>query len=93
MTSALPATAFNVSPLTQLALICMQVFRWSALGVGVVYGVFHRSTLSKQAEHKRLQAERAHKEELIKQAKAEYQRRKKSNAGPSLSCFCNCADW
>jgi F-type H+-transporting ATP synthase subunit e len=85
MASALPATAFNVPPFTQLTLIHMQVFRWSALGVGVVYGVVHRNTLSKHAEHKRLQAEQAHKEELIKEARAEYQRQKSSNAGPSLS--------
>ena len=92
MTSVLPATAFNVPPFSQLTLIRIQVFRWSALGVGVVYGVVHRSTLSKQAEHKRLQAEIAHKEELIKEARAEYQRRKNSNAGPSLSEFYDCAD-
>ena len=85
MTSALPATAFNVTPVPQLTLMHSQVFRWSALGVGAVYGIVHRSTLSKQAERKRLQAEYAHKEELIKEARAEYQRRKHPNTAPSLS--------
>lgn len=59
------------------------MFRWSALGLGVVYGVVHRSTLSKKAEHRRQQDEYAFKEELIKEARAEYQ--KKKNGGSSVS--------
>jgi F-type H+-transporting ATP synthase subunit e len=59
------------------------VFRWSALGVGVVYGIVHRNTLAKQAEYKRQQAEYAHKEELIKEAKVEYQKHKNGSANAS----------
>ena len=58
-----------------------QVFRWSAVGVGVVYGIVHRSTLTKKAEYKRQQDEYAFKEQLIKEAKAEYQKKKN---GPSV---------
>ena len=50
--------------------------------MGVVYGIVHRNTLAKRAEHKRLQAEYAHKEELIKEAREEYKRRKNSSGGP-----------
>ena len=59
------------------------MFRWSALGVGVVYGIVHRNSLVKQAEHKRQQAEYAYKEELIKEAKAEYQKHKNGSVNAS----------
>ncbi|VVT48379.1 uncharacterized protein SAPINGB_P001750 [Magnusiomyces paraingens] len=48
------------------------VFRWGALASGVVYGFFHNITLSNQAAEKKASAEYAHKEDLIKQAKAKY---------------------
>ena len=51
--------------------------------MGVVYGIVHRNTLSRRAEHKRKAEEYAFKEELIKEAKAEYVKRKNSNNGPS----------
>jgi hypothetical protein len=66
-----------ISQLTSLCVMLMtQVFRWSALGAGVLYGVVHRNTLAKQAEYKQKQADYAYKEELIKEAKAEYQKKK-----------------
>ena len=62
----------------------MQVFRWSALGVGVVYGIVHRSSLTKKAEYKRQQEEYAFKEELIKEARAEYQKKKNGSTTSSM---------
>jgi F-type H+-transporting ATP synthase subunit e len=69
-------------------MLMIQVFRWSALGAGVPYGGVHRNTLAKKAEYKQKQAEYAHKEELIREAKAEYQKKKnghnESSMNPSL---------
>ena len=59
------------------------MFRWTALGVGVGYGIVHRSALTKQAEHKRQRDEYAFKEELIKEARAEYQKRKNGSTSAS----------
>ena len=58
----------------------------------MVYGIVHRNTLAKQAEIKRKQEEYAFKEELIKEAKAEYQRRKNTSAGSSILIKCSEAD-
>ena len=55
-----------------------------ALGVGVVYGIVHRNSLTRKAEYKRQQDEYAFKEELIKEAKAEYQKKKNSGSGSSM---------
>ena len=70
----------------QLSLIQLtkQVFRWSALGVGVVYGIVHRYTLTRQAEHKRKQEEYAFKDQLIREAKAAYLRQKNSENENSI---------
>jgi F-type H+-transporting ATP synthase subunit e len=69
-------------------MLMTQVFRWSALAAGVLYGAVHRNTLFKQAEDKQKQAEYAHKEQLIQEAKAEYQKKKnghnESSTIPSL---------
>ncbi len=59
------------------------MFRWSALGVGFVYGIVHRSSLTKKAEYKRQQEEYAFKEELIKEARAEYQKKKHGSTNTS----------
>ena len=44
----------------------------------------HRGTLARQTEAKRQQAEHAHKEAMIKEARAEYQRRKAAGSGPGM---------
>jgi len=62
------------------------VFRWSLLGLGVLYGAVHRNTLAKQAEHKRLRDEYAHKQALIAEARAEYAKLK-NPSGPRISHF------
>ncbi|KAK9468977.1 hypothetical protein V1512DRAFT_202358 [Lipomyces arxii] len=49
-----------------------QVFRWTALASGVVYGGYHSFVLKSEAASRRAAAEWAHKESLISQAKAEY---------------------
>jgi hypothetical protein len=45
------------------------------LGAGVAYGIFHRNVLVVEAEQKRKHDEVVFREELIKEAKAEYQKR------------------
>lgn len=52
-----------------------QVLRWSALGLGVVYGVWHQSSLSAQAKHNHIQREHQHQTSLIEKAKEEYKKR------------------
>ena len=52
--------------------------------MGVTYGIVHRSSLTRKAEYKRQQDEYAFKEELIKEAKAEYQKKKNSGSGSSM---------
>jgi F-type H+-transporting ATP synthase subunit e len=58
------------TPLTVLA----QLFRWSALAVGVFYGVSHQAKLSTKDKLENAQREYKHKEDLISQAKAEWAR-------------------
>ncbi|KAK9247164.1 F-type H+-transporting ATP synthase subunit E [Lipomyces tetrasporus] len=50
----------------------LNVFRWTALGAGVVYGLVHSYSLSVASEKKAAAAEWTHKEALIAKAKAEY---------------------
>lgn len=50
------------------------MFRWGALGAGVLYGFFHNITLSSKASEKQAAKEYARQEALIKEAKAEYAR-------------------
>jgi hypothetical protein len=51
--------------------------------VGVVYGIVHRNTLARRAEHKRKEDEYAFKEGLINEARAEYLKRKNPSTEPS----------
>jgi hypothetical protein len=62
------------------------------LGAGVLYGIVHRNTLFRQAEHKKKEDEYAFKEELIKEARAEYMKRKSPNNGPSELPLKYCGD-
>ncbi|ODV95156.1 hypothetical protein PACTADRAFT_49900 [Pachysolen tannophilus NRRL Y-2460] len=48
------------------------VLRWSSLAAGVVYGVYHNQVLKSAGKEKEEQAEYAHKQKLIAEAKAEY---------------------
>lgn len=49
-----------------------QVLRWSALGFGVFYGIYHQSSIKTQERTRRFNQEYQHKEQLITKAKAEF---------------------
>ncbi|KAI9855092.1 MAG: hypothetical protein M1824_006300 [Vezdaea acicularis] len=50
----------------------LQVLRWGALAVGVLYGFSHQLTLSASAKSAQIDRDYAHKQSLIQQAKAEW---------------------
>jgi len=50
----------------------VNVLRWSALGVGVLYGAYHQRTLRQQQRAGEQQRAYAREESLIVRAKAEY---------------------
>lgn len=52
-----------------------QVLRYSALAAGVVYGLYHQSSLNSSAKTARIDQEYSRKESLIKQAKEEWQKK------------------
>lgn len=52
-----------------------QVFRYSALVAGLVYGVYHQSSLNSQTKRADIEHEYARKERLIEQAKAEWKKK------------------
>lgn len=58
----------------------MQILRWSALGAGVLYGVYHQASLSSSAKLAAINRQYEHKQKLIDEAKAEYT---KKNLPPS----------
>jgi F-type H+-transporting ATP synthase subunit e len=60
----------------------LQVARYSALGFGIIYGVYHQATLSSSAKLAATKREYEHKQKLIDQAKAAYTQK---NAPPSKS--------
>ena len=53
----------------------LQVLRYSALVAGLVYGVYHQSSLNSITKRKEIEHEYARKERLIEQAKAEYKKK------------------
>ncbi|KAK2758654.1 hypothetical protein FQN54_003344 [Arachnomyces sp. PD_36] len=53
----------------------VNVLRYSALAAGVVYGLYHQSSLNSQAKTARIDHEYNRKESLIKQAKEEWQKK------------------
>jgi len=67
---------------SRLIWIDVQVLRWSALGFGVVYGIYHQATISASDRMHAAKESYDQKQSLISQAKAEYQR---STASPSES--------
>lgn len=56
-------------------LAILQVLRYSALVAGLVYGVYHQSSITSQAKRAEIEHEYARKERLIEQAKAEWRKR------------------
>jgi F-type H+-transporting ATP synthase subunit e len=52
-----------------------QVLRYSALVAGLVYGVYHQSSLNSINKRTQIEQEYARKERLIEQAKAEYKKK------------------
>ncbi|KAJ5127445.1 hypothetical protein N7448_008224 [Penicillium atrosanguineum] len=53
----------------------VNVFRYSALVAGLVYGVYHQSSLNSVAKRTEVEHEYARKERLIEQAKTEWKKR------------------
>lgn len=53
----------------------IQVLRYSALVAGLVYGVYHQSSLNSVTKRAEIEHEYARKERLIEQAKAEYKKK------------------
>lgn len=56
-------------------LLFLQVFRYSALVAGLIYGVYHQSSLTQAAKRTEIEHEYARKERLIEQAKAEWKKK------------------
>lgn len=54
-----------------------KVLRWSALGLGVVYGAYHQMSLSAKDKAAHAQKEYDAKAKLISEAKAEFVRKNK----------------
>jgi F-type H+-transporting ATP synthase subunit e len=50
----------------------VQVLRYSALGCGIFYGLYHQAKLSSAAKLAAVNREYEHKQQLIEKAKAEY---------------------
>ncbi|KAF2187196.1 hypothetical protein K469DRAFT_630143 [Zopfia rhizophila CBS 207.26] len=61
----------------------VNVLRWSALGFGVFYGIYHQASISARDRHANAQQEYKHKEDLISQAKAEWAKTHPSEAPKS----------
>ena len=93
MTSVFPASAFNVLTYFHCTELTIQVARWSLLGIGVMYGIYHHNVLVKEVTHKRQVEETAFRNELIKEARGEYKKLKnpEANSLSSLVVF-NAAD-
>ncbi|KAG9657184.1 hypothetical protein KCU81_g3202, partial [Aureobasidium melanogenum] len=60
----------------------VNVLRWSALGLGVVYGIYHQSAITAADKLRENAKEYERKQALINQARSEYQ---KKNAPASKS--------
>ncbi|KAK4136697.1 hypothetical protein BT67DRAFT_439696 [Trichocladium antarcticum] len=54
----------------------VNVLRYSALGLGIFYGVYHQRSISAAQKAAHAQEEYKHKEELINKAKAAYAKQK-----------------
>ncbi|OCL12071.1 hypothetical protein AOQ84DRAFT_312823 [Glonium stellatum] len=53
----------------------VNVLRWSALGFGVFYGVYHQASISSREKIDKINRDYKHKEELITKAKAEWKKK------------------
>jgi F-type H+-transporting ATP synthase subunit e len=70
-------TMLQIVPLIMELTMCLQVLRWSALGLGVVYGAYHQMSLSAKDRAAHAQKEYDAKAKLISEAKAEFTRKNK----------------
>lgn len=68
-----PTSPHAKSDVDHLAML--QVLRYSALVAGLIYGVYHQSSLTSQAKRTEIEHEYARKERLIEQAKAEWRKK------------------
>ncbi|TVY78349.1 ATP synthase subunit e [Lachnellula suecica] len=53
----------------------VNIARWSALGAGVLYGIYYQSSLSASAKLAAVNRQYEHKQKLIEQAKAEFSKK------------------
>ncbi|OJJ46266.1 hypothetical protein ASPZODRAFT_133296 [Penicilliopsis zonata CBS 506.65] len=53
----------------------VNVFRYSALVAGLVYGFYHQSSITSQAKRAEIDREYHRQEQLIQQAKAEWKKK------------------
>ncbi|KAK7725047.1 F1F0 ATP synthase subunit e, mitochondrial [Botryosphaeria dothidea] len=53
----------------------VNVLRWSALGLGLFYGVYHQAKISSKDKADAINREYQRKEDLIKKAKEEYHKK------------------
>jgi len=63
----------------------VNVLRWSALGLGVIYGVYHQASISSRDRMASAKAEYEHKARLISEAKAEYNKKNNPQTSSSAS--------
>jgi F-type H+-transporting ATP synthase subunit e len=69
----------------------LQVARYSALGFGIIYGLYHQAQLSSAAKLAALDREYQHKQSLIEKAKAEYSKKsQQSNPKTGSGTFDPC---
>lgn len=69
-------------------LFFLQVFRYSALVAGLIYGVYHQSSLTQAAKRTEIEHEYARKERLIEQAKAEWKKKTQPKQETTQSSGC-----
>lgn len=79
----------------RLLISSTQVLRYSALGAGIFYGLYHQAALSTQTKLAQTQREYEHKQKLIAQAKAEYAKKNapKSSKTESGGGMFTLSDW
>lgn len=53
----------------------VNVLRWSALGLGLFYGVYHQAKISSKDKTDAINREYQRKEDMIKKAKEEYHKK------------------
>ncbi|KAK9238937.1 ATP synthase E chain-domain-containing protein [Lipomyces kononenkoae] len=70
----------------------LNVFRWTAFGAGIVYGLFHSYSLSSASAKRAATAEWAHKEALIAKAKEEYAKLHPKPAAPITTATLDFSD-